>query len=300
MQKIIPHLWFDNQAEEAVNFYTSIFKEGKIHRAVRYPEAGKEIHGREPGSVMSVEFEICGYKFLALNGGPVFTFTPAISFMVNLKTKEEVDELWDKLSVGGQALMPLDAYPFNERYGWMQDKFGLSWQLMFNPDQVEPIVPSLLFTQEKAGKAEEAINFYASVFQNAHIGEVARYGANQAPDKEGTLMYASFTLEGQKFAAMDSAHDHTFTFNEAVSLMVMCHNQQEIDSLWEKLSAVPESEQCGWLKDKYGVSWQIVPPGMEAFLGGEDKEKSNRAMTAMLQMKKIDIQKLKEAYEGAS
>lgn len=299
MQKIIPHLWFDKDAEEAAKFYTSIFQDGKIGSITRYTEAGHEIHGMEAGSVMTVNFEIDGYNFIGLNGGPHFKFTPAISFMVNLPTKREVDELWEKLSDGGIALMPLDSYPFSERYGWIQDKYGVSWQLFFS-DQLpqRKIIPSLLFVGAKAGKAEEAMNFYTAVFENSEIGMIARYGADQKPDKEGSVAYADFTIAGQKFAIMDSAHAHNFSFNEAISLMVICKDQKEIDHLWEKLSAVPAAEQCGWVKDIYGVSWQIVPSGMSEMLNDPDKEKVNRAMEAVLHMKKLDIEKIRQAFEG--
>lgn len=299
MQKIIPHLWFDKDAEEAVAFYKSVFKNVETLNITHYTEAGHEIHGMEPGTAMTITFQIEGYKFIALNGGPHFKFTPAISFMVCLDSKEEVDAAWAKLSEGGKILMPLDSYPFSERYGWIQDKYGLSWQLSFSTQSgKEKIIPSLLFTQEKAGKAEEAIYFYASVFENSKPGMIARYSVEQAPDKEGAIIYGDVILEGQKFAAMDSAQANDFTFNEAISFLVTCKDQEEIDQLWDKLSAVPESEQCGWVKDKYGVSWQIVSGGMEEMMNDPDKEKANRAMNAMMGMKKIDIAKLRQAYEG--
>jgi predicted 3-demethylubiquinone-9 3-methyltransferase (glyoxalase superfamily) len=299
MQKITPHLWFDTEAEEAAALYTSIFNEGKITSSTRYSEAGFEIHKMKAGTVMTIAFEIEGYKFLGLNAGPIFKFTPAISFIVNCPTKEEVDVLWNALIDGGSSLMELGAYPFSERYGWVKDKFGVTWQIIHNPQvSKRTIMPSLMYAGDQAGKAEEAINLYTGVFENSSIGTIARYGAENAPDKEGTIMYADFTLEGQKFAAMDSAQAHDFTFNEAVSLLVSCKDQAEIDYFWNALSAVPEAEQCGWIKDKYGVSWQIVPGGMEKMFNEGDGEKAKRAMDAMLKMKKIDIAKLNEAYEG--
>jgi predicted 3-demethylubiquinone-9 3-methyltransferase (glyoxalase superfamily) len=160
MQKITPDLWFDNSAEEAAKFYTSIFKNSKIIDVARYGEAGAKVSGRPKGTVMTVIFEIEGQRFMALNGGPVFKFSPAISFLVNCETQEEVDDLWEKLSEGG------------------------------------------------------------------------------------------------------------------------------------------EKEQCGWLKDKYGVSWQIVPNALGEMLQDKDAKKSERVMEAMLQMKKIDVEGLKKAYEG--
>jgi predicted 3-demethylubiquinone-9 3-methyltransferase (glyoxalase superfamily) len=166
--------------------------------------------------------------------------------------------------------MPLDKYPFSDWYGWVQDKYGVSWQLIFTKpegDERPRIVPAFMFIDYNLGKAEEAINFYLSVFKNtpsthggqAKLGNIMRYSAGQGSDKEGTVMFADFMLEGVWFAAMDSAGPHKFNFNEAISLMVKCDDQAEIDHYWEKLSAVPESEQCGWLKDKYGVSWQVIP-----------------------------------------
>jgi predicted 3-demethylubiquinone-9 3-methyltransferase (glyoxalase superfamily) len=159
MQKITPCLWFDNQAEEAVNFYVSIFKNSKVGRIARYGEAGAEVSGRPKGTVMTVEFQLEGQEFLALNGGPIFKFTEAVSFVVNCETQEKIDEMWEKLSKGG------------------------------------------------------------------------------------------------------------------------------------------EKGQCGWLKDKYGLSWQIVPPVLSEMLQDKDTKKSERVMKAMLQMKKLDIKTLKQAYE---
>lgn len=127
---------------------------------------------------------------------------------------------------------------------------------------------------------------------------MARYGKDQAPDKEGTLMFAEFMLENGWLAAMDSAHEHKFDFNEAVSLMVECNTQEEIDYYWEKLSAVPEAEQCGWLKDKYGLSWQINAHEMNDMLTKGSREQVDRVTKAFMPMKKLDIAAIKKAYEG--
>jgi len=129
-------------------------------------------------------------------------------------------------------------------------------------------------------------------------GDIFRYTKGQEPDKEGTIAHAFFTIEGQGFAAMDSAREHNFTFNEAISFIVNCKTQKEIDYYWDKLSAVPEAEQCGWLKDKYGLSWQIVPTAMGDMLKDKDKKKLARVTEAFLKMKKFDIAALKRAYKG--
>lgn len=160
------------------------------------------------------------------------------------------------------------------------------------------IIPTLMFVRQQAGKTEEAIDFYASVFSNSETGGIVRYTADDKPDKEGTIKHASFTLEGQEFGAMDSAREHDFSFNEAISLEVHCETQEEIDYYWKKLSANPKDEQCGWLKDKYGLSWQIVPTILNKMLQDKDSEKVARVTQAFLKMKKFDIASLKRAFEG--
>ncbi len=296
MQKIIPHLWFDKEAKEAAEFYTSLFPDSSVTKVIT-------IHDTPSGDADIVSFKLWGYSFMAISAGPIFKLNPSISFTVNFdptqdpEAKTRIDEVWTKLAEGGKVLMPLDKYPYSERYGWIQDKYGLSWQLILTNPEGEKravIIPSLMFTGEVSGKAEEASDFYLSVFKNSKRGMIAHYPAGMDPDKEGTVMFTDFMLEGQWFAAMDSARAHDFNFSEAISLMVYCEDQEEIDYYWEKLSAVPESEQCGWLKDKYGVSWQITP-NMDKWLNDPDKEKSARATQAMLKMKKIIIADLENA-----
>ena len=291
MEKITPHLWFDNNAEEAAKFYTSIFKNSKVKNVTT-------LHNTPSGTVEIFTIELLGQEFTLISAGPLFKFNPSVSFLVVCNTKEEVDELWGNLSNGGMALMELGEYPFSEKYGWVQDKYGLSWQVIYVGDQKikQRIIPTLLFVGKQYGKAGEAMNFYASVFENARVGDILHYSKGEEPDMEGTVKHASFILEGQEFAAMDSAHGHNFQFNEAISFMVHCETQEEIDYYWGKLSAYPEAEQCGWLKDKYGLSWQIVPILMDEMLKDNDEKKIERVTEAFLQMKKLNIAKLKEAY----
>ena len=249
---------------------------------------------RSKGSAMTVSFELEGQNFTALNGGPVFTFTPAISFFVSCEAEEEIDERFKQLSAGGEILMPLQKYPFSEKFGWLEDKFGVSWQLNLARGQ-QKITPFLTFVGEQYGKAEEAMDFYTSLFRNSGITNIVRVGAEE-DEPEGTIKHATFSLSGQAFMVMESSGEHSFSFNEAISFFVNCESQAEVDELWEKLSAVREAEQCGWLKDKYGVSWQIVPTVAIEMLSDPDPEKSKRVMEAVLQMKKIDIKTLQEAY----
>lgn len=294
MQKITTHLWYDKEAKQAAELYASVFKNSKIKNT-------SVLENTPSGNVDIVTMKIEGQEFTLLSAGPLFKFNPSVSFLVACDTKEEVDELHKKLSPGGMTLMELGSYPFSERYVWLQDKFGLSWQIMFNDrhySNKKKITPTWMFVGDVVGRAEEAMNFYASVFPNSKVGDIARYPAGMEPDKEGTVMHGAVTLAGQEFFAMDSAQMHNFSFNEAISFMVYCENQEEIDYYWGKLSAVPESEQCGWLKDKYGFSWQIVPTVMDEMMASKDSEKINRVTQAFLKMKKFDIAKLKEAFEG--
>ena len=297
MQKISPFLWYDTQAEEAAEFYTSVFKNSKMGSTTKYTEASAKASGMKPGSVMTIAFEIDGYNFTAINGGPAFKFNPSISFFYHSKDEKEIDDLWKKLSEGGKSLMDLNKYDWSKKYGWVEDKFGLSWQLMLVDNDIEQkIVPSFLFTKDLFGKANEAINYYTSVFKDAKVDSVFKYGPETLPDNPDALMYADFKLEGKKFSAMDGAGGHDFHFNEALSFVVNCMDQKELDYYWNKLSAVPQAEMCGWCKDKYGVSWQVVPSVLPNLLS--DDNKSQKVMEQVLQMKKLDIAKLEKAYNG--
>ena len=154
-----------------------------------------------------------------------------------------------------------------------------------------------MFTKDMAGKTQEAIDTYTSIFPNSNIEMVVPYTKDDG-DKEGFIKHSRFTLAGQNFMAMDSSLPHDFSFNEAISFVVNCETQEEINFYWDKLSAVPEAEQCGWLKDKFGVSWQIVPSVMNEMMTSGNKEKITRVTQAFLKMKKFDIAVLKQAYEG--
>ncbi len=300
-QKIIPNLWFDRQAEEAAHFYTSVFKHSKVGRTMRYGKAGFEVHGIPEGTIMTIEFEVEGYQFIGMNGGPLFKFNPVVSFLVACKTKAEVDALWKKLAAGGAELMELGEYPFSERYSWIQDKYGVSWQVMAMGDRKieHPVTPTLMFVGAQLGQAESAVRFYTSVFNDSKIGEIMRYGQGEEPDKEGTIRHVSFTLEKQGFAAMDSALEHKFGFNEAISFMVQCAAQKDIDSFWARLTADGGQESmCGWLRDKFGVSWQVAPVVLAEMLRDRDKKKVERVTEAFLKMKKLDIAELKKAFKG--
>lgn len=271
--QIYPCLWFDGNAKEAATFYGSIFENSKI----------------TTDTPMVVNFELRGKKFMGLNGGPMFKFTPAISFFATATSVEKVDEIYNKLAEGGEPLMPLGKYDWSERYGWIKDKFGLTWQVML--DKSEKIVPSFLFTGKQFGRGEEAISFYNKVFDNSSVSTLIQYPAGDA--NAGKLMYAEFELNKHQFIAMDGPGEHNYTFNEAVSFVVDCETQDEIDYYWNKLTEGGAESQCGWLNDRFGVSWQIVPTVLGKLMS--DPERSGRVMQAFMKMKKFDIEKLKQA-----
>jgi predicted 3-demethylubiquinone-9 3-methyltransferase (glyoxalase superfamily) len=292
MQKIVPHLWFDREAKEATAFYASLFPDSKVTSVTTLKDTPS-------GDADMVTFTLAGQNFMAISAGPYFKFNPSISLFVTCESEAEIEALWSKLLEGGTVRMAYDTYPFARKYGWLQDKYGLSWQLSwteFSPT-VQKITPLLMFTNSVAGKAKEAIDMYASIFPDAKIEMVVPYTKDDG-EKVGFLKHARFTLAGQNFMAMDSSLPHDFTFNEAISFIVNCKTQEEIDFFWEKLSAVPEAEQCGWLKDKYGVSWQIVPTIMQEMMGSGDKEKTARVTKAFLKMKKFNIAELQKAAQG--
>jgi predicted 3-demethylubiquinone-9 3-methyltransferase (glyoxalase superfamily) len=289
MQKITPFLWFDNQAEEAATLYASLFEHSKIGNIRRYGDAGPG----PKGQVMTLSFQLAGLGFMALNGGPLFAFTPAISFFVSCSAEREIDALWDKLADGGQVFMELQKYPFSKKFGWARDRFGLTWQLNLT-GSFSKITPFLMFVGTQHGRSEEAMKYWGTLFKDSRVDYVERFAEGEQ-GAQGTVKHARFMLAGQEFMAMDSNRNHSFAFNEAISLYVDCTTQSEVDELWEKLSEGGEKGQCGWLKDRFGVSWQIVPSVLGQLLADKDPLRASNVMQVMLKMKKLDIKTLQEA-----
>ena len=243
-----------------------------------------------------MDFQIEGQDFVAINGGPVFQINPTISFFVNCETIQEIDRLWGKLSENGMVMMELDSYPFAEKYGWIQDRYGVSWQLIL-PEREQKITPCFMFSGDQHKKAEEAINFYTSIFSDSKIIQLERYGKEVGP--EGAVVHCKFTLNGQEFIAMDSHENMGMNFNPAISMVVNCETQDEIDFYWDKLAegGFEGAQQCGWLQDKFSVSWQIVPIVLGELLSHPDK--GGNVMQAMLQMKKLDLNLLMQVYHNS-
>lgn len=292
MQKIVPHLWYDKEAKEAALFYIRLFEGSKLLSAIL-------LENTPSGDAESVSFELAGQSFMAISAGPYFKFNPSVSLMVACCSVDEVNTKWEALIDGGTELMPLGEYPFSKRYGWLQDRYGLSWQLMLTDSvqAVQKITPNLLFSNAVCGKAEEAVKYYADIFRDAEIEFISRYGEGEAESPKARVNYAAFKLSGFGLSAMDNGFDVDFSFNEAFSFIVNCRDQAEIDYFWDKLSAVPEAEQCGWLKDKFGVSWQITPENMNEMMSGS-KDEVRRVTEAFLKMKKLDVAALEKARSG--
>ena len=295
---IVPCVWLDDQAKKAARFYTEVFPGGRVVAVSHFPASGENPSGKPPGSVLTVDLEVAGQRFTLLNGGPAFVLNPSISFFVHVDTPGEANQLFAALLDGGQALMPLGEYPWSERYGWVKDRFGVTWQVITGRrDGAEAtIVPCLMFAGAQHGRAEEAMKAYAGVFPGGRVEAVDRYAAGEGP--EGTVKHGRFVLAGQAMIAMDSHIDHGFGFNEALSLQVMCDDQAELDRYWTALADGGEEGPCGWLKDRFGVSWQVAPAQMAGWMASDDVAARDRAFRAMMTMKKLDVAALEAAFAG--
>ena len=296
MQKIIPNLWFNGNAEEAVAFYLDSFGNGEIVETIHYPSSSEEgladFQLDFAGKVLSIDFRLGGFSFTAINAGSEFRPNPAISMMVRFhpesheNARDNLTQLWNKLIDGGNALMQIGEYDFSEHYGWVEDKYGVNWQLLLSGADDEPrpfIHPSLMFAGAHLGESSQAREYYVSVFDDSRLGDAYEYPETTENFTRGHLMFSEVVLAGQWFAMNDGGPKQEFTFTEGVSLAVTCKDQNEIDYLWSKLSSVPEAEQCGWCKDKFGVSWQIIPENMGELMQSPD------AYKIMMEQKKIVI-----------
>ncbi len=275
---IHPCLWFNGNAKEAAEWYKQAFS--FVNETASNPYV--------------VMLSVKGQELMLLNGGPQFKMNGTISFFVLLEKEEDIDQAWRILSDGGEVRMALDKYPWSEKYGWVEDKFGANWQLSFGKfaDVGQTLTPVLMFTGANAGKAEEAIQFYSGIFPDSSLVGILRWGEN-GHEKPGTIQHAQYKLNGYVMMTMDSSLSHQFSFNEGVSLVVHCKTQEEIDHYWNALTKDGEESMCGWLKDKYGVSWQIVPEVLGSLMS--DPAKAPAVTQAFLKMKKFIIADLLDA-----
>jgi len=278
---IFPCLWFNENGNEAASFYTSVFPNAII----------------TTNTPVVINIELNGQKIMLLNAGPHFQLNPAISIMVMCETNEEVDTYYKKLSEGGKILMPLDAYPFSEKYAWVEDQYGVNWQLYKGEKAEQKYVPTLMFINDNNGKCQEAMDYYINIFPNSKINTINYYPPEAHADA-GNIVHAQFTINNYQLFAMDSAADYQFNFSEANSLVVMTADQEETDRYWEALVSNGGSEsQCGWLKDRYGLSWQIVPHRLITLMNDPDHQKAQNVVEAMLKMRKIIISDLERAFK---
>ncbi|WP_228527516.1 VOC family protein [Pararhodonellum marinum] len=285
---IIPCLWFDRQAEEAVSFYVELFGNSEIGHKAYFEKAGQDQHGMPEGTLMSCSFKLHGQEFLALNGNHQYPFSPGISFYVTCETLAEAEKYWEALQQGGQVMMPFDKYDWSEKYGFLNDKFGVAWQISLGKisDVKQKFVPSLLFVGDKFGKAESAIEFYMGIFKEATLEGIARFTEEEGegPDK---VKHAQFYLNGSTFTIMESSISQTFGFTPAISFIVHCDTQEEIDHYWEKLTEGGGDEvQCGWLYDHFGISWQGGAQNAFGWNGGPQKsQKTDSGLYAYEEIK---------------
>ncbi len=274
-EKTYPCLWFDGQAKAAATFYCSVFPDASILQE----------------SPMVVNWELNGQRFMGLNGGPMFQLNASISVFANFDNIEALNLAWEKLVDGGSVLMPIDKYPWSERYGWLKDKFGLTWQLMLSDNNL--LLPSMLFSNMQFGNAQSAMQFYTSIFPSSGIDVTELYGPEN-PEQAGKLMFGQMHLMDKPIILMDGPGDHYFQFNEALSFVVQCENQAEIDKYWNSLIANGGQESmCGWLKDKFGVSWQIIPASLSKLMSHSNN--GQKVMEALLKMRKLEIAVLEAA-----
>lgn len=279
MKALYPCLWFDNQAKEAAAFYCSIFPNSKI---------------TSENNIVT-NWELYGQPFMGLNGGPVFKPNPSISFFITCETNEEVDAIWNKLKEGAMIMMALDSYDWSDYYGFLEDKFGVSWQIFKGKysDVNQKIVSTFLFTDSNFGKANNAIEFYTTVFSNSKIDGILFYEEKEMQQKH-IVKHAQFVVNNTVFMAMDGPGNHNFSFNEGVSFVINCDTQEQIDYYWDAfVNDGGQESKCGWCKDKFGVSWQIVPTILGSLMS--DPEKAARVMQAFLKMTKFDIETLVNA-----
>jgi len=274
---LYPCLWFNQETQEAVDFYRSVFSDSKII-------------AQNP---LVSHFELHGMRFMALNGGPMFTMNPSISVFVNCQNSDEAHRIWNALIENGSELIPLGKYPWSNLYGWLKDKYGFTWQISQVAELPVTIqlTPCLLFTRDVFGRGEEAVRFYTDLFPESSITRLEHY-SDQDPNS-GKLLYSEFLLNQYKLIAMDGPGDHAYRFDEGISLVITCEDQAEIDYYWNKLTEGGEESMCGWLKDKFGISWQVVPEILGKLMS--DPERSQRVINAFLKMRKFDIQALLDA-----
>jgi len=279
---IFPCYWFNQNGAEAARFYASIFRNSKV--------------SCETPMVNNIEIE--GQTLMFLNGGPMFQPNLTLSLMMMCASKDEAESYYQKLSENGKIMMPLDSYPWSDCYAWVEDQYGISWQIYYSSEAYQQkFSPVMMFTGENNGKCKEALAYYTSIFPNSKIEGIMEYEQGQG-DTAGNVAHAQFIINDYVMMAMDSSHDHKVNFTEGTSMTVMTRDQEETDYYWNHLSKDGQESRCGWLKDKYGFSWQIVPHRLIELTNTHEVEKAQKAFGAMMSMNKIIIKDIEDAYNS--
>ena len=275
--QIYPCLRFDGMAKDAAVFYCHVFENSTITA---------ETPGR-------VSFLLNEQKFIAINGDAGEKPTMATSFFTTRKNAAQVQAIWQQLIEGGTAVVPLAQYEWSELYGWVLDKYGISWQVaLARPDDNRPqsFIASFMFCEQYQGRAAEAVDYYVGAFKNAAVAGVYKYPAG---DVAGQVANAQFVLNGTPFIAMDSRVPQTFTFTKGISNVIECNTQEEIDHYWNALTKNGKEAASGWCQDPFGVWWQVIPAVLEKLL--QNPEKAARVSDALQKMKKPDLIALENA-----
>ncbi len=278
ISKLYSCLWYNGNAKEAAALYCSIFKNAKILSE----------------NQLVTMIDIDGSKIKLLNGGPHYKHTPAISQFVTSEDDAEIEHLFNNLSKDGKILMALGKYDWSAYYGWCEDKFGVSWQIYKGKisDVKQKVVPCFLFVGDSFGKAEEAQNYYMSVITNSNSEGILKYQNTNTPI-DGAVMHSQFRLNDAVFMAMDGPGEHHYTFSPASSFVIECETQDEIDYYWEKLGEGGKYNKCGWLDDKFGITWQVVPKVLGQLMS--NPEKAPKVVETFMKMSKFDIEALLKA-----
>ncbi len=242
--------------------------------------------------------EVEGQTLMFLNGGPMFRPNLTLSLMMMCQSREEAESYYKALSENGKVMMPLDSYPWSDCYAWVEDQYGISWQIYFTEEAYrQKFSPVMMFTGANNGKCKEAIDYYTNIFPDSTVGGIMEYTEGQG-DTAGNVAHARFVINDYVMMAMDSSHDHKAQFSEGTSITIMTRDQEETDYYWNRLTAEGEESRCGWLKDKYGFSWQIVPHRLIELTNTHEVEKARKAFGAMMKMNKIIIRDIEDAYNS--
>ncbi len=272
VQKLIPSIWFNRNALEAAEFYAVVFPDAKISDVQRYPTEGLSDFQKDfAGEPVTVDIDISGFRLNLINADNHFSPNPSISFLLNIDPeifadpRNEIDRMWTALTEGGSVLMPLQSYDFSEYYGWCADRFGVHWQLMLTKAEGDrrPFVnPAMLFTGQARGWARQARQKYLDVL--SVVGASQEGTRIDYPDSPGTILFSDAQLAGEWVVINDSTFDHGFSFTEGVSFCVLCDGQEQLDAVWAALAV--QEQPCGWCKDEFGVSWQVIPANMDELM----------------------------------